>query len=171
MRLAAGYGAWVALAGVSSSSTDLTTAIAFDKVATGSGAYASLTGRRVPGVGDYRAKIRQANGGVWLSLQRATSANAETTIAAESQVPGLTLAAGQQLLARVQVTGTAPTTTRARVWLAGTPEPTTWQKTATDATAGYQVAGGVGLYFYLSGAATNAPITVSVDDLKAVPAP
>jgi PKD repeat protein len=172
VRLNAGSGPWLALAGVTSSSTDLVATIALDKVASGSGAYASLNGRRVPGVGDYRAKVHYtSNGGVWLSLQRATAANVETVLAAETQIPGITMAAGQQLLVRVQVTGTSPTTVRARVWKAGTTEPTTWQKTATDSTAGFQAAGGVGLYLYLSGSATNAPITMAVDDLKAIPFP
>jgi PKD repeat protein len=172
VRLNASSGPWLALAGVSSSATDLTAKVALDKVATGSGAYASLMGRRIAGAGDYRAKVRYtSNGAVSLSLQRTNSANAETAIAAETQVSGITMAAGQQLLVRVQVTGTSPTTIRARVWKAGTTEPTTWQKTASDSTAGLQVPGGVGLYFYLSGSATNAPITVSVDDLVAVPAP
>ncbi|SDP74598.1 PKD repeat-containing protein [Pedococcus dokdonensis] len=172
VRLNAGSGPWLALAGVSSSSTDLVTTIFLDKVPTGSGAYVSLNGRRVPGVGDYRAKVHYtSNGGVWLSLQRATAANAETVLAAETQVPGITMAAGEKLLARVQVTGTSPTTVRARVWKAGTTEPTTWQKTATDSTSGFQAAGGVGFYLYLSGAATNAPIAFNFDDLKAVPGP
>ena len=172
VTLNAGSGPWIALAGVSSSSTDLSATIALDKVASGSGAYASLNGRRVPGVGDYRAKVHYtSNGGVWLSLQRATAANAETVLAAETQVPGITMAAGEKLLVRVQVTGTSPTTVRARVWKSGTTEPTTWQKTATDSTAGYQAAGSVGLYLYLSGSATNAPITMSIDDFKAVPFP
>ena len=172
VRLNAGSGPWLALAGVSSSATDLVSTVALDKVPTGSGAYVSLNGRRVAGVGDYRAKVHYtSNGGVWLSLQRATAANVETVLAAETQVPGITMAAGQQLLVRVQVTGTSPTTIRARVWKAGTTEPTTWQKTVTDSTAGFQAAGGVGLYLYLSGSATNAPIAFSFDDLKAIPAP
>jgi PKD repeat protein len=172
VRLNAGSGPWLALAGVSSTGTDLGATVALDKPASGSGAYASLTGRRVAGVGDYRAKVHYtSNGGVWLSLQRVTTANVETALAAETQVPGITMAAGERLLMRVQVTGASPTTVRARIWKAGTPEPTTWQKTATDSTAGLQVAGGVGLYLYLSGSATNAPITMSIDDLKAVPAP
>jgi PKD repeat protein len=172
VRLSAGSGPWLALAGVSSSGTDLSTTIALDKVPTGGGAYVSLNARRVAGVGDYRAKVHYtSNGGVWLSLQRATAANAETVLAAETQVPGITMAAGEKLLARVQVTGTSPTTVRARVWKAGTTEPTTWQKTATDSAAGFQTTGGVGLYLYLSGSATNAPIVASFDDLRAVPFP
>jgi PKD repeat protein len=172
VRLAAGSGPWLALAGVSSSGTDLSATIALDKVATGSGAYVALNGRRVAGVGDYRAKVHYtSNGAVYLSLQRSNAANAETVLVSETQVAGITMGAGDKLLARVQVFGTSPTTIRARVWKAGTTEPTTWQKTTPDSTAGYQVAGGVGLYLYLSSTATNAPITASVDDLRAVPAP
>jgi hypothetical protein len=171
VRLNAGSGPWLALAGVSSSGTDLSLGVALDKVPTGSGLYASFSGRRTAS-GDYRAKVRYtSNGAVSLALTRTTAAGAETVIASESVVPGITMAAGQQLLVRVQVTGTAPTTVRARVWKAGTTEPTTWLKSVTDSTAGHQVAGSVGLYFYLSGSATNAPIALSVDDFRAVTTP
>jgi len=172
VRMAAGSGPWLALAGVSSASTDLSGSVALDKVPTGSGLYVSFTGRRIPSAGDYRAKVRYtANGSVSLSLSRTTAAGAETSIAAESVVSGVTMAAGQQLNVRIQVYGSSPTTVRARVWKAGTTEPTTWTKSVTDSTAGLQVAGGVGLYLYLSGSATNAPITASFDDYTAVPGP
>ncbi|GMA86183.1 hypothetical protein GCM10025868_14330 [Angustibacter aerolatus] len=64
------------------------------------------------------------------------------------------------------MTGTSPTTLRARVWRAGATEPTTWAVSGTDATAGLQAAGGVGVLTYLSSATTNAPVTLSVDDLR-----
>jgi PKD repeat protein len=172
VRLNAGSGPWLALAAVSSSSTDLSTTIGLDKAVTGSGVYVALNGRRVAGVGDYRAKVHYtSNGAVGLSLQRTNATNAETVLVAETVVPGITMALGDRLQVRMQVTGTSPTTVRARIWKAGTTEPTTWQKTATDSTAGYQVPGAVGLYNYLSGTATNAPLTVSFDDLRAVPGP
>ena len=41
----------------------------------------------------------------------------------------------------------------------------------TDSTSGLQVAGGVALGAYLSGTATNAPVTTSFDDLWAGPRP
>jgi hypothetical protein len=171
VRLNAGSGPWLALAGVSSSSTDLTASFALDKPATGSGLYASLAGRRTA-TGEYRAKLRyNANNTVSMSLVRTTGAFTETTIASETVVSGLTAVANQPLLVRVQVYGAGPTTVRAKVWRAGTTEPAAWTKTVTDATAGYQGAGSVGLYVYLSGSASNAPITVSVDDFQAVPGP
>ncbi|KQZ89224.1 hypothetical protein ASD62_07795 [Phycicoccus sp. Root563] len=172
LRLAAGSGQTVALGSVSSSGVDILTTYALDKVPTGSGHYVSVLGRRISTAGDYRAKVHlTSNGGVGLSLQRATTAGAETALAAETTVPGVTLAAGDQLRVRVQVVGTSPTTVRARVWKVGATEPATWQKTVTDATAGFQVAGSLGFYGYLSGSATNGPVTMSVDDLVVNPSP
>jgi hypothetical protein len=67
----------------------------------------------------------------------------------------------------VQVTGANPTTMRIRAWADGSTEPTTWQFTSTNAAAGLQVAGGVGIRSYIGSATTNAPILVRVDDLLA----
>jgi PKD repeat protein len=151
---------------VSSMNTDLALGVAADKVSTGSGLYLSVIGRRVGTTGDYRAKVRLLNtGGIGLSLVR-TSSGAETSIAGETS-SGVQYAAGDRINARIQVTGSGPTTIRARVWKAGTPEPVTWQRSVTDTTAGLQAAGSVGVSAYLSGAATNSPITVSLDDLTA----
>ena len=68
---------------------------------------------------------------------------------------------------RLQVTGTGTTTVRARVWETGTPEPATWQRSATDTSAALQGPGAVGFTSYLSGSATNAPVTVLLDNLQA----
>ena len=169
MRIAtAGSGNNVYLNGVSSSATDLYLTFATDKPASGSGVYLSAIGRRVSGAGEYRAKLLlTSNGSVALSLIRTTSTGAETTIASALTIPGLNYAVGDKLAMRLQVTGTGPTTIRAKVWELGTAEPTTWQRTVTDATAALQVPGSIGLTTYLSGSATNAPLTVLVDDLLA----
>jgi hypothetical protein len=53
------------------------------------------------------------------------------------------------------------------VWKVGTTEPTTWQRSVTDNTAGLQANGSIGITLYLSSSATNAPIEVSMDDLVA----
>ena len=84
-------------------------------------------------------------------------------------MPGVTYTAGMQLKLRFQVTGTAPTTLRLKVWPASATEPTTWQKTATDAGAGLQSAGAVGITAYLSGGATNAPVVIRMSNLNARP--
>lgn len=155
------------LGSVSSSATDLYLAVATDKPATGSGIYISVVGRRVPGSGEYRAKVHlTSTGSVKLSLVRAAASGAETTLASGT-VSGLNYAVGDRLGIRLQVTGANPTTIRARVWELGTAEPLIWQRTVTDSTAGLQVPGSLGVMTYLSGSATNAPVTVLMDDLRA----
>ena len=82
-------------------------------------------------------------------------------------MPGLTYAGGDQVRVRVQVTGTAPTTVRAKIWRVGTTEPVAWLVSATDSTAALQVPGGIGLVSYLSSTAPKAPLYARFDDLAA----
>ncbi|MFC6878195.1 MULTISPECIES: LamG-like jellyroll fold domain-containing protein [Actinomadura] len=156
---------------VSAKASDLTLRVATDKEGTGNGVYFWAAGRRVAGQGEYRARLRlRPSGAVSLQLSRTDAHNAETAIGAEQTVPGLTYEPGRPLRLRLQVTGGAPTALRAKVWADGADEPG-WQATGTDATAGLQAAGSVGVRTYLAGNATNAPVVVSVDDLEArVPA-
>jgi hypothetical protein len=150
---------------------DMSVTWSVDKPATGGGIYLYTLARRVVGEGDYRTKIRLlSNSSVSLAVDRADSAGVETNILRATTVPGLTYAAGDQLRLRTQVVGTSPTTLHAKVWRAGTPEPATWLLSGTDATPVLQIAGGFGLRTYLSSTVTNAPITISVDDLEVVEA-
>ncbi|WP_165478292.1 PKD domain-containing protein [Arthrobacter sp. S39] len=156
------------LGSVSSTATDLYLVVATDKPATGSGLYVSVSGRRISGIGEYRAKLSlTSTGSVNLTLVRTSANGAETTIATGAAIPGLNYAVGDRLGIRLQVTGTSPTTVRARVWELGTAEPSSWQRTVTDSTAALQAAGSIGVMTYLSGSATNAPITVLLDDVRA----
>ena len=156
------------LGGVSTTDADVTVTVATDKEGTGNGVYFWTLGRRVTGVGEYRARIRlRPSGVVSLQLSRTDAAQAETAIVAEQTVSGLTYAPGRPLRLRMQVTGTSPTTLKAKVWAAGATEPD-WQLTGTDTTSGLQTAGSVGVRTYLAGNATNAPVVVSVDDFQAV---
>jgi hypothetical protein len=91
----------------------------------------------------------------------------ETTLQTQLTLPGLVYAPGAVLRARVQVIGASPTTVRAKVWAAGTPEPAAWQRSVTDNSVGWQAPGALGLNPYLSGTATNAQVTMSFDDLRA----
>ena len=145
------------LNGVSTTDSDVRAQLSIDKVPTGTGTYASVYGRTV-GTGTYGAKLRfyptgavtlQASGGSAIVL------------------PGLTYSPGEQLQVRVQVTGTSPTTTRAKVWRVGELEPTTWQVSGTDSAAAMQAAGGVAIQLYLPTSATNAPVTGRFDNLYA----
>ena len=86
-------------------------------------------------------------------------------------MPGLTYAPNDKLHIRLQVTGTSPTTLRARVWKDGTAEPATWQATGTDTASAMQAAGSIGLMSYLSGTSTALPAVTRFDDLSAAELP
>jgi PKD repeat protein len=160
----AGSNRFAYLDGVSSSGTELRATVSFTRP-TNSSIYVGLIGRRV-GTATYGARVVvDASGAVKLQLQRSTD-----TVLLGAIVPGLTYVSGDRLQFRLQVTGTSPTTIRARVWKVGTTEPAAWQVTATDSTAALQSAGGIGIYNYLSGSATPTSLVVSFDDLWAGPA-
>lgn len=149
----------------SSTDTEVRFSVGTDKPVVGGSFFTAAIGRRV-GVDEYRAKVRvQTTGSVDLSLVR-TANGAETSLGSIA-LPGLTLAAGERLQVRFQVTGTNPTTLRVKVWKVGAAEPAAWQLTATDATPALQSGGGAGLWTYLSSAATNAPVVATFDDFWA----
>ena len=58
---------------------------------------------------------------------------------------GLSAADGAIVLLRVTFQGVNPTVIRARAWLKGTPEPTSWLLNTTDSDAAEQIAGMVGV--------------------------
>ena len=130
-----------------------------DKVANGNGVYVSYVARRVAGGGAYLSKVRLASdGSVRLSLVRRDVAGAEVTLMPETVLPGLTAGSAEELRLRVQAIGTAPTALKAKLWRAGSIEPSGWSATATDSTPSMQGPGDIGVSAYLSGAASNAPI-------------
>jgi PKD repeat protein len=150
------------LSSVSSESTDFSVTTSLQQATTGAGTYVALIGRRVAS-DDYRARVKiLANGTVQLQLLRGG-----TTLQA-STVAGLSYSTNDQLRVRLQVFGSAPTTIRAKVWPAGTEEPSAWKLSQTDTTAALQQPGSIGLAVYSSGSAV-APMTVSFDDLQAIP--
>ena len=160
---AAGATRSVYLDGVQRAAAETRVTVSTDKAQTGGGTYVSVVGRRVVGSGDYRARLRYlATGGVQASLVRNLAG--ETTLTSAT-LPGVTSAPGQQLQVRLQVSGSSPTTIAMKAWPLGTPEPAAWSVTATDSSTALQGAGSVGLSTYLSGSVTNAPMTVSFDDL------
>ncbi|WP_273653926.1 PKD domain-containing protein [Cellulomonas fimi] len=146
------------LGGVSSTATDVTTTLALDRIPSNA-LYATVSGR-VVGSGDYGARVKVlAGGAVQLHTERSG------TVLTGGTLPGVTLTAGERLRVRTQVEGTSPTVVRVRAWEDGQPEPTTWQSTATDATAALQGAGGVRLMTYVSSTTTGGALTTRWDDL------
>jgi PKD repeat protein len=149
--------------------TDLRMTVTLDKITTGNGVYLDVTGRRVSAGNEYQANLILQPGGRLQVGLTAVRSSTEVALQPLTQLAGVTYAAGSPLAIRLQVSGTAPTTVRVKVWPAGSPEPAAWQATATDSTAALQAAGSVGVAAYLSSSATNAPVTVRLDDLSARP--
>ncbi len=171
MRVVAGAsGPRVALQSVGSTATRATVKVSADKIADGGGSYVSLGGRAT-GTNDYRAKVKIApNGVLTLYLVRVVN-NAETTLVTTNLGSAFNYTVGSTLQIRLEVTGTSPTTVRAKVWKTSQTEPSAWQLTTTDSTAGLQTAGGIALVSYLTSTVTNLPVTFRFDDLQAVHVP
>jgi large repetitive protein len=157
----AGAGTRIVLGPVSAASVDVSLKLAQDKLANG-GSYLSLLARTVD-TNAYSAKVKIGNNGsLVLYLVRGVG-GVDTTLA--QTVPPSTYVAGKQLQVRLQATGSAPTTLRAKVWPVGSAEPGSWQVTTTDSTAGLQSPGGVGVATYMAGSSTNLPVLATFDDL------
>ncbi|WP_374311562.1 metallophosphoesterase, partial [Microbacterium sp.] len=138
---------------------DARATVAFDRVP--DRALTFTTAARQVGSSAYAARVvTNPNGTFTLHAMRDGTALAGGTVA------GSTLTPGAKLRIRIQVEGTSPTTIRARAWLDGAAEPTSWTATATDSTAALQQPGGLRFTSYLSSSATNGPVIVSVDDLS-----
>lgn len=152
------------LRAVASNDVDLWTKLSLDKVTNGGGSYFSVIGRDRGTSGDYRAKVAISATGV-VTLHTVRYVGGETVLGSFN--PGLTYAAGEELQLRLRVTGQSPTTISAKVWKVGTAEPAAWQVTVQDSTAALQGTGAIGFSTYLSGSATNWPVTVRYNDLLA----
>ncbi|UDY35503.1 PKD domain-containing protein [Dermatobacter hominis] len=169
MLMSAGATRLATLESVRQANTEVSAKLSLDKAATGGGTYLAVIGRRVDASNDYRMKLRvQAGGAVTAQIVRVVGGT-ETAVQTVTTVPGLTVGAGDVLRVRFQATGTGTTALAAKVWLDGSAEPSAWQLQTTDTTAALQAAGSVGVWAYLSGSSTNAPVTLSVDDLVAGP--
>ena len=124
----------------------------------------SIFGARVSGTNHYASRLRfNPDGTVGIHLVRSG-----TPVVGANVVPGLSVAAGDRLKVRLQVTGTAPTTARAKVWPAGSAEPSGWTYELSDSTLANQVAGGVMLRSFGASTIGTTPVLVGYDDLKGI---
>ncbi|BDZ45934.1 beta strand repeat-containing protein [Naasia aerilata] len=151
------------LSSVSVTDSDVAATATVTTRPTSGSAYVGLLARRVGSSFYLGRAVVAASGSVSLQLLQ-TSTTLRTV-----NVTGLSVASGDQLRIRVQAVGTSPTTLNAKVWKVGTPEPTAWQATITDATAALQANGSVGLYSYLSASAAPTSVTYAFDDFSAGP--
>lgn len=170
VTLSAGNNYSASLAGSTpSTNTEERFTLAFNQPSTGGGFYFSALGRQIDNANDYRAKFRVASNGV-VSLWLTKTIGGVETVLSSTTIPGLTVTTADQLSVRFQVTGTNPTTLKAKVWRTSSTEPTAWALTATDATASLQTAGYVGVNSYVSSSATAVPVVYTYDDFWAGPA-
>ncbi len=149
------------LNGVSAADVNMTVTVSSDKGTTAGHIVGGLVARQTSASAYYQARARLLPGGV-VALQ-ITSGSASTLLA-NATISGITYAPGDQLNLRFEVSGTSPTTLKAKLWRAGTTEPAAWQLSVTDSTAALQAPGTVGVESYISSSATNAPVVVRFDD-------
>ncbi|GGR48645.1 hypothetical protein GCM10010197_13020 [Nocardioides luteus] len=121
-----------------------------------------ILGARVSGSNHYASRLRfNPDGTVGVHLVRSG-----TPVVGANAVAGLSVAPGERLKVRLQVTGTSPTTVRTKVWPAGSAEPSGWTYELSDSTAANQVAGGVMLRGYGASTIGSTPVRLSWDDLS-----
>ncbi|TXK17733.1 PKD domain-containing protein [Homoserinibacter sp. GY 40078] len=153
------------LASTSASRVDLQATVALETAPAGGATVAGVVGRQV-GSAFYQARVRFLVGGA----MRLEVMNGGATLLGWADLAG-TYTAGQRIVVRVEVTGQSPTTIRAKAWPESQAEPSLWQVSLTDATAALQAAGSVGVESYASASATNAPVRVRFDDVRATTVP
>jgi PKD repeat protein len=155
------------LRSVAQTDTDLVDTVSIDRLPGTGSMYISLTGRLCGTGNTYQAVLEiKPTGVVNLRLAR-TVGGAQTLLVPQVAVPGLTAAPNSQISVRLQVTGTSPTTLRARAWPSAGTEPGQWQLTTTDGTAALQAAGAIGLTNYVPANVTGGPVTLAVDSIVA----
>lgn len=153
------------LGGVASTATDLSVTVSASS-STPIGASLAVSGRRISGAGAYQAKLSLADTGVVrLSLVKVNAnGGGEVVLQPAANVPRL---ASGRIQVRLQVIGTAPTVLRAKVWAAGTPQPSGWLRATRDGSPSLQRPGGIGF----TTAAPQSSSTYSfvrLDDLRAI---
>jgi hypothetical protein len=124
------------------------------------GLFGSLVLRHQASGADYRVGLfLSGTGKAFIRGQTSTGTN----VFADADT-GLTFAARDTFVLRVQAQGASPTTIRAKVWKAGAAEPSAWTVTATDTTAALQTAGTLGIRTLNSAPSAT---TLSFDNLRA----
>ena len=165
--LGAGNGHYARLP-IEQADTSTTLSVSTDQAASGGGFYFSVLGRYRPGAGDYRLVLRMTSTGAVTAGLTKSVGGAESTVKAAVTTP-ITYAAGDTLMTRFEVVGSAPTTLRGKVWTKGEAEPAEWTVTATDVTPELATPGAFAVYPYVSGSATTVPVAYAIDDLRVEP--
>lgn len=166
MTLIPGQTRFANLASASTSDAVMEVQLRSDVASTGGAAHATLIARQV-GNSAYGLNVRFEPGGqLRLYLLRDNTALRSYTG---------TWTPGQDLTARVSVTGTSPTQLSAKIWPTSVAEPADWQLVATDSAGPLQSAGTVAVKGSVSSSSSVATTSLVFDDLRitspAAPAP
>jgi PKD repeat protein/uncharacterized protein YegL len=152
------------LLGVSAQDVDLTVRVSTDRLAAGGDQNAYVEVRHLDTTNFYRLRLGfEPDQEVVLQWHK-VAGGVTDTIAAETEVPGLSHAADAWFNLRVQAEGTDPTSLRAKVWADGSAEPAGWTLTASDAEPALQQSLAVGLRALLGSGASTGPV-FRFDDL------
>ncbi len=108
----------------------------------------------------YIARVRIESGLLRLYIMRMNSAGGEAALVSSTTISH-TYVPGEAIWCELSISGVSPTTIAAKMWLATDTEPGTYQQSTTDTTAGYQVAGTVGLGASIGASASSATISFS----------
>ena len=158
----------VYLANLSSSDTNTSATITTSAALSGNGAYVEVVGRQIDPNNQYVGRIVLNPDGTIDIAVLTVSAGNETVLKATT-LSGVAYKPGVQLAVQLLVTGTSPTTVAMKVWQVGTTQPSTWQLSTTDSTAGLQTAGTVGFDAYLAGNATVSPMAARISSFSTGP--
>ncbi len=142
--------AW--LNGISSANVVVRVALSSSSAYSGSAQNFTIVGRKV-GSTYYQARVRIESGLLRLYTMRDEAALTGSTTISHNYV------AGEVIWCELSVTGTGPTTIAAKMWLDGSAEPSSYQQSTTDNTAGYQVAGAIGLRANIGASAAAAALS------------
>lgn len=146
------------LPGVTTDTVDITVDLAAAQASTGGASHSTVIARQV-GNTHYGLIVRfEAAGVLRLYLVRDNTALGTRVT---------TWSPGQPITVRIAATGTSPTQLTAKAWPTGTPEPATWQMTATDNTPALQTPGTLALKAAVSSTSTVPTTVLTFNDYRA----
>ena len=155
------------LAEVSERSTDVRATFDLDRLPAGGPIFVTVIGRRIDDRRSYATDLLiTERGKVRISLTAHRNSKTGVTISDRVTAPGA-IRARQPVYVRMRTFRVNPTQVQAKVWWGDGPEPSRWSVVKMDKDRDLQRAGAVGFSTYLSKAATNAPIRVSLQDITA----
>lgn len=163
----AGTGRAARLSNVYVRDVNLVFRVKSNKAASG-GQYVTAVLRRTSAGNEYRARLRFApDGAVWGSFWR-IAGRGPVAVGGETRIEGISHEPGVWLNVRAKADDKNPTALKLKAWRNGASEPASWDLEREDgSSADIESRGTVGVRVYLSGAANNAPVTFSFDDLEA----